>query len=76
MLPPIDQTYTITGWVLGIVMVLLMGLGVFLSVKTHSKPMDSQDDLKWRKIRIAKWILTLLVFVALALHYLLSGWLM
>ena len=73
---PIDQTYLITGWLLGIVMVILMGMGAFLSIKNHSKPMNREDDVKWRKIRIIKWILTMLVFLILALHYLLSGWLL
>ena len=73
---PIDQTYLITGWLLGIVMVILMGAGAFLSIKNHSKPMNREDDVKWRKIRIIKWILTMLVFLILALHYLLSGWLL
>jgi hypothetical protein len=73
---PINQTYLITGWLLGIVMVILMGLGAFLSIKTHSKLMNREDDVKWRKIRIIKWILTVLVFLALALHYLLFSWLL
>ena len=73
---PIDQTYLITGWLLGIVMVILMGVGAFLSIKNHSKPMNREDDFKWRKVRIIKWILTMLVFLILALHCLLSGWLL
>jgi len=73
---PIDPIYTITGWLFGIAMVIQMGLGTFLSIKTRSKPMNREDDVKWRKIRIIKWILTVLVFPALALHYLLSGWLL
>jgi hypothetical protein len=73
---PIDQIYTITGWLFGIVMVILTGLGAFLSIKTKSKPMNREDDVKWRKIRIIKWILTVLVLPALALHYFLSGWLL
>jgi Zn-dependent protease len=73
---PIDQIYMITGWLFGIVMVILTGLGAFLSIKTKSKPMNREDDVKWRKIRIIKWILTVLVLPALALHYFLSGWLL
>ena len=72
----LDQIYTITGWLLGIVMVALLVLGAFLSIKTNSKPMNREDDVKWRKIRIIKWILTVLVFLILALHYLLSDWLL
>jgi len=72
----IDQIYTITGWLFGILMVIQMGLGTFLSIKTKSKPMNREDNVKWRKIRIIKWILTMLVFLALALHYLLSDWLL
>lgn len=76
IIPPIDQIYTITGWLLGIVMIILGALGAFLSIKTNSKPMSREDDAKWRKIRLIKWILTVLVFLVLALHYLLSGWLL
>jgi len=71
LIAPLNQTYTITGWLLGIVMVALLGTGAFLSIKTKSKPMNREDDLKWKKIRISKWILTVLVFLTLALHYLL-----
>jgi hypothetical protein len=63
-------------WLFGILMVIQMGLGTFLSIKTKSKPMNREDYVKWRKIRIIKWILTMLVFLALALHYLLSDWLL
>ena len=66
---PLNQTYTITGWLLGIVMVALLLTGAFLSIKTKSKPMNREDDLKWKKMRISKWILTVLVFLTLALHY-------
>jgi len=72
---PVNLRYAITGWLFGVVMVTQMGLGTFLSIKTKSKPMNREDDVKWRRIRIIKWILTALVFPALALHYLLSGWL-
>ena len=71
IIAPLNQTYTITGWLLGIVMVALLVTGAFLSIKTKSKPMNREDDSKWKKMRISKWILTVLVFLTLALHYLL-----
>jgi membrane-bound ClpP family serine protease len=66
---PVDQTYTITGWVLGITLIVLTLLGAFLSIKQNSKPMSLEDDAKWKTIRIIKWILTILVFPLIALHY-------
>ena len=69
----VDGAYVVTGWVLGAVMVVLLGLGAFLSIKSGAKPMDGEADRKWGRIRAVKWALTLLMFVALALHYLLSG---
>ncbi len=74
MVARIDGVYVITGWVLGSVMVVLLGLGAFLSIKSGSEPMDWEDDRNRRRIRAVKWALTLLMFVSLALHYLLSGW--
>jgi hypothetical protein len=72
MVARIDGVYVVTGWVLGAVMVVLLGLA-YLSIKSGSEPMDGEDGRNWRRIRAVKWALTLLVFVSLALHYLLSG---
>jgi hypothetical protein len=35
---PIDQIYTITGWLFGIVMVIQMGLGTFSASKPNLNP--------------------------------------
>lgn len=72
---PIDQTYTITGWLLGASMVILLGLGAFLSIKNDSKPMDEERDQKWKTVRIVKWIFTVSVVILLLLHYKLHDWL-
>jgi hypothetical protein len=69
----VDVVYVVTGWVLGDVMAILLGLGAFISIKSGAKPMDGKADRKWERIWAVKWALTLLLFVTLALHYLLSG---
>ncbi|MFW9903248.1 MAG: hypothetical protein ACFFFH_02870 [Candidatus Thorarchaeota archaeon] len=65
----VDQSYIITGWALGIVMLLLLGFGVWMSIKNDSQPLSEDKDLEWRPIRITKWFLTLSVFFLLFLHY-------
>ena len=70
-----DQIYSITGWLLGVAMVILLGLGAFLSIKNDSKPMDEESDQKWKTIRIVKWIFTVAVVIFLLLHYKLYDWL-
>lgn len=66
---PFDQSYIITGWALGIAMILLLGFGVWMSIKNGSQPLGEDKDLEWRSIRITKWVLTLSVFFLLFLHY-------
>lgn len=68
-LTPIDWTYTVTGWLFGVSMVALLGLGAYLSIKNDAKPMDEEDDRKWRRLRIVKWILTVVAIFSLLLHY-------
>lgn len=70
IITPWSQAYVTTGWLLGIVMVALGVTGAFLGIQTKFKPMTGDDDARWKKMRIAKWILTVLVFLTLALHYL------
>ncbi len=72
---PIDGTYNITGWLYGVSMVILLGLGAYLSIRNDAKPMDEERDRKWRTLRIAKWILTVLTVFVLLLHYKLYDWL-
>ncbi len=67
---PISQTYILTGWLLGIIMIVLLGLGAFLSIKNKSHPMDTGKDLQWKTIRHLKWVLGICVLVSLFLHYL------
>ena len=72
---PIDQTYAITGWLLGAAMVILLGLGAFLSIKNDSKPMEEEGDRRWITVRVVKWIFTVAVIIFILLHYKLSDWL-
>jgi hypothetical protein len=67
----VDRVYVVTGWALGAWIVVLLVLEAFLSIKKSVKPMDREED---RRIRVVKWALTVLMFVALPLHYLLSEW--
>jgi len=55
-------------------MVILLGLGAFLSIKNDSKPMDEERDQKWKTVRIVKWIFTVAVVIFLLLHYKLYDW--
>ena len=70
IIPPINQTYVWTGWLLGITMVLLSGIGIFMGFKTKWVPYTEEENKKYLCMRIVKWILTGLMLVALALHYL------
>lgn len=67
---PSSDSYLITGWILGIAMVLLLVLGAWMSIKNKSQPMNEFRDSDWRAVRIIKWLLTGLVILALASHYL------
>jgi hypothetical protein len=70
---PRASVYLLTGWFLGIVMLVLLGTGAYLSIKQKSRPMTAKDDEVWRTIRLLKWILTFILFPAIGIHYLLSG---
>ena len=70
---PRDQIYLLTGGLLGIVMLVLLGTGVYLSIKQNSKPMTAEDDDAWRAVRLVKWVFTLILFPAIGIHYLLPG---
>ena len=73
-LKPLDWTYNVTGWLYGGVIVTLLGLGAYLSIRNQSKPMDEGADAKWRTIRIVKWALTASAIILLLLHYKLYDW--
>lgn len=70
---PKDQIYLLTGWLLGFVMLVLLGTGAYLSIKQNSQPMTVEDDETWRTIRLVKWFFTFLLFPAIGVHYLFSG---
>jgi hypothetical protein len=72
---PADQIFSVTGWILGLSLVILLGTGAFLSIKNDSRPMDEEGDRRWRTIRMVKWILTAAVIPLLLLHYKLYDWL-
>ncbi|MFX1284783.1 MAG: hypothetical protein ACFFB5_14075 [Promethearchaeota archaeon] len=65
---PVNQSDWITGWILGIIMLTLLGLGAILSIKNKSKPMDAEKDLEWKVIRFVKWGLTGIGFLFLVVH--------
>ncbi|MFW9997317.1 MAG: hypothetical protein ACFFD4_35060 [Candidatus Odinarchaeota archaeon] len=67
---PVDQSSVLTGWLLGIIMLVLMALGAVISIRNNSKPMDGEKNHEWRTIRIIKWVLTLTGFLVLVLHVL------
>ncbi|NHJ01861.1 MAG: hypothetical protein EAX86_06930 [Candidatus Heimdallarchaeota archaeon] len=65
---PVNQSDWITGWILGIIMVILLALGAILSIKNKSKPMDAKKDLEWKVIRFVKWGFTGVGFLFLVVH--------
>ena len=66
---PKGQTTLLTGCLLGVIMLALLGLGAYLSIKQKSKPMTEQEDDRWKTHRLVKWILTPLLFLAIGIHY-------
>jgi hypothetical protein len=60
-----------TGWIIGIALILLAALGVLVSIKNKSEPLNEQGDAEWRTVRIVKWILTVVIVLVVALHYVL-----
>ncbi len=69
---PQSQIYVTTGWFVGLSMLALLVIGVFLGFQNEWVPFDNDKDQKFKTLRIVKWILTLLVVIALGSHYLLS----
>lgn len=69
IITPIDQVYVITGWIFGIISIILLGIGVRMSIKNGSRPMNEEEDIEWKTGRNFKWILTPIVIVLFLLHY-------
>jgi len=67
---PITQTYVWTGWLLGITLLALMAIGILLGFKSNWIPFEDEMDKKYKPLRITKWLLTVLVIILLAAHYL------
>lgn len=65
---PQSTIYWVTGTLFGAVMIILLGLGAYMSIKLN-KPMTEQENSEWRKIRLVKWLLTIFAVVFIALHY-------
>ncbi|NHJ85564.1 MAG: hypothetical protein FK734_08885 [Asgard group archaeon] len=66
---PINQTYVITGWIFGGLMLLLTGSGIFLGFQSKWTPFNEDQDAHYKIIRIIKWVLTVFLIAALILHY-------
>ncbi len=64
----VDPTRLLTGWGLGISLILLLVLGAFVSIKTKAQPLDDQGDTEWKTVRVVKWVLTVAALVLLVLH--------
>ncbi|MFW9921924.1 MAG: hypothetical protein ACFFDW_01400 [Candidatus Thorarchaeota archaeon] len=69
-LTPINQTFAITGWILGADMLLLSILGIVMGFKNKWMPFETEQDRKYLVIRIIKWILSLGMIVLVIGHYL------
>jgi uncharacterized membrane protein len=66
---PIDPKYILSGWILGLSMVVLSILGIYLGFKSNWKPFDEVQNREFKNLRIIKWILTIIIIVFLAVHY-------
>ena len=67
----VNQTYILTGWLFGLTMISLMIIGIRMGFKNDWKPYNKEQNTQHRKIRLFKWILTILVVALLGMHYLL-----
>ena len=65
----INQTYVITGWILGFSMIVMTGQGIFLGFQNGWQPFTEEKDQKFKFTRIIKWFLTLLMIITLVGHF-------
>ncbi|MFX1579508.1 MAG: hypothetical protein ACFFBJ_07645 [Promethearchaeota archaeon] len=70
---PQSQTYLITGWCVGLLLLSLFVVGVFLGFQNNWVPFDDDKNRRFKKLRIFKWLFTALIVIALGSHYLLSS---
>lgn len=68
---PVNQTYIITGWLFGIFMFLLCIAGVRMGFKSNWNPYSREERTQNKKVRLSKWILTIVACIFLGTHYLL-----
>ncbi len=66
----ISQNYVWTGWLLGLTLLALMSIGIFFGFKSNWVPFGAEENKRFRTLRILKWLLTVLLIIALAAHYL------
>ncbi len=64
-----DPSYLVSGWIMGISMLLMSGLGVYLVFQSGWQPFKEEQDKKYKTLRISKWILTLIMLLSLVWHY-------
>lgn len=67
---PLSETYVLTGWILGFFLLVLMILGIKLGFSSEWIPFDEDQNKKFKRVRVLKWVLTLLVCAAMGAHYL------
>lgn len=71
VIEPYNQTFMYTGLVFGLAMILLSGLGIIMGFKNKWIPYTAAEDRKYKKIRMIKWILTVVMIGTLIAHYVL-----
>ena len=64
-----DSTYLISGWILGGSMIIMSILGIYLGFQSKWQPFVEEQDQQYKIIRIIKWILTPIMFLALIWHF-------
>ena len=68
---PINQTTIITGWLFGTCMILSCIIGIKMGFDNDWKPYNKEERSEHNKVRLLKWLLTILAIVFLGMHYLL-----
>jgi uncharacterized membrane protein len=65
----VDPKYLLSGWILGISMVIMFGQGIYLGFRSGWQPFTGAQDQQYKTMRIVKWILTPIMFLSMVWHF-------
>ena len=69
MIVEVNPIYNLSGWILGISMLVMSGQGIYLGFQSGWQPFTEDQDKKHKYMRISKWILTPIMFLSLVWHF-------